>query len=237
MFDGIDEPDFDNALVQDMYDSAITELATVEAEIQVLQKRLDAQMAKQGAPQSPEPPKWDVAAHPILGKLAQPAEPAKEENFVVGDIVEAKWTDKIYYKAKVTTVTGSQDRPRYTVQFIGYSDTLTLERESLRAIHGTKRKAETFSAPQSSVPKAPVAQPSSTVISAAPNLKPGVVNQAAKPAEGGDEPPKKKSHMNVFPNAVILVPPPPSPTPKMVVPIESLSFCQPISKFRTKQAA
>lgn len=53
--------------------------------------------------------------------LNENLESTKEfQRFNVGDIILAKWLtgDKQYYKAKVTSVTGSSHKPLYTVRFI-----------------------------------------------------------------------------------------------------------------------
>lgn len=144
--------------------------------------QLRARLAQEEAAVAPpEPPKWSREAHPVLGKLMKPQEPEKPVSFAVGDIVEAKWTDKHYYKAKVSMVTGSADNPKYLVKFVEYKDTLTVDRWGIRALmdqdYSKKRKAES----------APVAQ-SLTVISpasaVAPALKANTVNNDTEEAPG-----------------------------------------------------
>jgi len=178
---------------QTLFDDIQTELKAATDKLETLQKRLEIELKKSSAePEAPVPEsKWDRSKHPVLGAQLVPKEPEKLKNFEVGDAVEVKWTDRVWYKAKVTTVTGSTDNPRYTVKFKDYPETYTVDRDNIRAASGgTKRKAEepavTVSPP---IQPAPIPQSSAT-ISAAPNLKP-VPETPVDPAALLREQPKK----------------------------------------------
>jgi survival-of-motor-neuron-related-splicing factor 30 len=112
-------------------------LATLRNEIAALEVTL---------PKIPEPavPKFDPEKHPLLKTVTEKVEPVKPVNFNAGDVCEAQWKDKLWYKVKVQTVLGSASDPKYHVRFLDYKDsTLTVGRDSIRPIvNEKKRKAE-----------------------------------------------------------------------------------------------
>lgn len=103
--------------------------------------QLEATLPKQAEPAAP---KFDPEKHPLLKKVTDKVEPAKPITFNAGDLCEAQWTDKQWYKVKVQTVLGSASDPKYHVRFIDYKDsTLTVGRDSVRPlVSEKKRKAE-----------------------------------------------------------------------------------------------
>jgi survival-of-motor-neuron-related-splicing factor 30 len=129
-----------------------SQIAASTARLNELRARLQIEEA---AVAPPEPPKWSREAHPILGKLMKPREPEKPISYSVGDVVEAKWTDKHFYKAKITMVTGSNDNPKYLVRFADYPDTVTVDRWAVRPLadhsYDKKRKAESVLQPAATV--------------------------------------------------------------------------------------
>jgi survival-of-motor-neuron-related-splicing factor 30 len=128
--------------------------------------KLNAELAKLEAtlPKAPEPaaPKFDPEKHPLLKKASEKAEVAKPVVFSTGDLCEAQWTDRQWYKVKIQTVLGSSSDPKYHVRFLDYQDsTLTVGRDAIRPLmNEKKRKAE-------AVPTTPTTAPatSSHVIS------------------------------------------------------------------------
>uniref|UniRef100_A0A060T336 ARAD1C29348p n=1 Tax=Blastobotrys adeninivorans TaxID=409370 RepID=A0A060T336_BLAAD len=73
--------------------------------------------------------------------------------FNVGDTVLAQWRDKRYYQAKITQITGSTLNPRYTVNFVKFSEVETLSQDNVRAFKGPPRAP----APSSRTPMPPSA--------------------------------------------------------------------------------
>ncbi|KAF2203611.1 hypothetical protein GQ43DRAFT_366502 [Delitschia confertaspora ATCC 74209] len=161
-----------------------------DVKITDLQERLQAAEAAAG----PEAqPKWVKEDHPLYRKPAEP-EAVKPIVYNVGDMVEAKWTDRMWYKAKIAMVIGSAENPKYNVRFIDYKDSsLTVDREQVRPLHNDKKR-KTDAAPVTQSPYTPTPQKTGPVISAGPNIKP-IANTAGKEAEsadGEDRPQKKK---------------------------------------------
>jgi survival-of-motor-neuron-related-splicing factor 30 len=109
-------------------------LARLRPELAELQARL---------PQAPQQaaPKFDPEKHPLLRKAIDKQEPEKPVTFSTGDIVEAQWTDRSWYKAKIQSVLGSASAPKYLVRFIEYEDSITVDRNAVRALP-TKRKRD-----------------------------------------------------------------------------------------------
>ncbi|PVH99524.1 hypothetical protein DM02DRAFT_614950 [Periconia macrospinosa] len=152
-------------------------IADLNAKLEPLYKERDAMQAK--LPEAPKPaaPKFDVEKHPVLKKMVEKADaeadvPAK---FDTGDIVEAQWADKQFYKAKIQTILGSKSAPKYHIKFLDYDESMTVDRESLRAIPiKRKREPEEPAVPVTSTPQ---------VISG-----PVSVNPEAKKAKGEASP-------------------------------------------------
>lgn len=116
-------------------------------------KRLRPELAalESQLPQAPEPdmPKFDPEKHPLLRKTVEKQEPEKAVVFNTGDMCEAQWTDKSWYKAKIQSILGSVSAPKYLVRFIEYEDTMTIDRTQVRPLPSKrKREPETAAAPQ-----------------------------------------------------------------------------------------
>lgn len=94
-------------------------------------------------PQTTQPstPKFDPEKHPLLRKTMEKQEPDKPVTFNTGDMVEAQWTDRSWYKAKIQSVLGSSSAPKYLVRFIEYADSITVDRNAVRPLP-SKRKRE-----------------------------------------------------------------------------------------------
>ncbi|KAF2744607.1 hypothetical protein M011DRAFT_408211 [Sporormia fimetaria CBS 119925] len=96
-------------------------------------------------PQKPEPiaPKFDPAKHPLLKKASEKQEPAKPAALNTGDLCEAQWSDRQWYKAKIQTIMGSASDPKYLVRFLDYDDsTLTVGRDSVRPLLNERKRKE-----------------------------------------------------------------------------------------------
>jgi len=118
--------------------------------------RLRAELAKLEAqmPQTAQPaaPKFDPAKHPLLRKTAEKQEPDAPVNFTPGDMVEAQWSDRSWYKAKVQSVLGSASAPKYLVRFIEYEDSLTVDRNAVRALPSKRKREEPAAVPSPALP-------------------------------------------------------------------------------------
>lgn len=152
--------------------------------------RLESQM-----PHAPEPeaPKFDPEKHPLLRRNIEKPEPEKAVVFSTGDMCEAQWTDKSWYKAKVQSVLGSASAPKYLVRFIEYGDTLTVDRTAVRPLP-SKRKQNTETAPTAQSAGPAAAAPH--VISGPVSVNPGAqmpqstVKDAVEPAKPSRVPTK-----------------------------------------------
>ncbi|KAJ4371393.1 hypothetical protein N0V83_004610 [Neocucurbitaria cava] len=134
-----------------MKEEAERSVATFEANIAKYKEQLAALEAE--LPQAPEPvvPKFDPEKHPLLRKTVEKQEPEKAVVFSTGDMCEAQWTDKSWYKAKIQSILGSVSAPKYLVRFIEYDDTMTVDRSAVRPLPN-KRKREVEPAPQPAAP-------------------------------------------------------------------------------------
>ncbi|KAH8730775.1 hypothetical protein GQ44DRAFT_699835 [Phaeosphaeriaceae sp. PMI808] len=107
-------------------------------------KRLRPELAELEAqlPSAPQPaaPKFDPEKHPLLRKATEKLEPEKPVTFSTGDIVEAQWTDRSWYKAKIQSVLGSSSAPKYLVRFIEYEDSITVDGQSVRPLPNKRRR-------------------------------------------------------------------------------------------------
>ncbi|CBX91518.1 hypothetical protein IAQ61_010863 [Plenodomus lingam] len=116
-------------------------LKTLRSELAALESQL---------PQAPQAdgPKFDPEKHPLLRKTVEKQEPEKNHVFSTGDMCEAQWSDKSWYKAKIQSILGSVSAPKYLVRFIEYDDTLTVDRAAVRPLPSKrKREPETAQAP------------------------------------------------------------------------------------------
>ena len=165
-----------------------TTLAKLDATLAKLHEHLAELEAT--LPKKPEPatPKFDPEKHPLLKKNAESTEPAKPVVFNAGDLCEAQWTDRQWYKAKVQTVLGSTSDPKYHVRFVEYPDTLTVGREAIRPQYNEKkRKAD--AAPATAPAAPPVNSPH--VISGPASINPNAV-AANKEASAETNPPTNR---------------------------------------------
>jgi survival-of-motor-neuron-related-splicing factor 30 len=75
-----------------------------------------------------------------LRKAAEKQEPEKPVTFSTGDMVEAQWTDRSWYKAKIQSVLGSASAPKYLVRFIEYEDSITVDRNAVRPLPSKRKR-------------------------------------------------------------------------------------------------
>jgi survival-of-motor-neuron-related-splicing factor 30 len=128
-------------------------IADQEAKLTKLRPQL-AELEAQ-LPQKPQAaaPKFDPEKHPLLRKTLEKQEPEKPVFFGPGDVVEAQWTDRSWYKAKVQSVLGSASAPKYLVRFIEYDDSITIDHTAVRPLPSKrKREPEPATAPSPAVP-------------------------------------------------------------------------------------
>jgi survival-of-motor-neuron-related-splicing factor 30 len=171
-----------------------TEIVSKVAEIDATLDRLRCELAalEDELPQTAEPagPKFDPEKHPLLRKTMEKQEPEKALAFSTGDIVEAQWTDRSWYKAKIQSILGSVSAPKYLVKFIEYDDTLTVDRTAVRPLpNKRKREAEPVSAPAPSTPVTSTPH----VISGPASINPNA--QAAKNNAASDDLERKPSRI------------------------------------------
>ncbi len=85
-----------------------------------------------------------IPAEPVWEKKRryQDREALKKE-VKTGDTVMAKWVsgDHQFYAAKVTSVTGSTDAPVYTVRFLEYTESQTLQSHQIKRITESKKRS------------------------------------------------------------------------------------------------
>jgi survival-of-motor-neuron-related-splicing factor 30 len=121
-------------------------LARLRSELTTLEDQL---------PQTAQPaaPKFDMEKHPLLRKTVEKQEPEKQVSFSTGDMVEAQWSDRSWYKAKIQSVLGSASAPKYMVRFIEYEDSMTVDFNAVRPLPSKrKRDPEPVAAPSPAVP-------------------------------------------------------------------------------------
>jgi survival-of-motor-neuron-related-splicing factor 30 len=178
------------------------EIAKHDAKLDRLRSELaalEAQLPQSSAePAEPTAPKFDPEKHPVLRKTMEKQEPEKAVTFSIGDICEAQWTDRSWYKAKIQSILGSVSAPKYLVRFIEYDDTLTVDRAAVRPLaNKRKREAEPASA---SAPSVPVVS-SAHVISGPASMNPNAQN-VRKPGgievSGEDKKPSRIANKGVL---------------------------------------
>lgn len=168
----------DNEEVAGMSADIEAAIAGHEAKLVTLREKRAALEAQLPAEPAKAVPKFDPEQHPMLKKGLEKAEPEKPVVFNTGDVCEARWTDGLWYKAKVKTILGSASAPKFHVLFVEYNDTATLDRDALRPIQ-SKRKRDPEPAPT------PASQPAaSTPVTSTPHVisGPASVNPKAQPA-------------------------------------------------------
>jgi survival-of-motor-neuron-related-splicing factor 30 len=179
-----------SAEITQMRNEIVSTIAGIDAKLDRLRSELAALETE--LPQAAEPagPKFDPEKHPLLRKTAEKQEPDKAVAFSTGDIVEAQWTDRSWYKAKIQSILGSVSAPKYLVKFIEYDDTLTVDHSAVRPLlNKRKRDAEPVAAP------APLTPVTSTphVISGPASMNPNI--QTAKKNAAADDMEKKPSRI------------------------------------------
>lgn len=166
------------------YEDMREELSTYVARHEAALNRLRSELAnlESQLPQAAEPdvPKFDPEKHPLLRKAMEKQEPEKAVVFNTGDICEAQWTDKSWYKAKIQSILGSASAPKYLVRFLEYDDAMTVDRTAVRPLP-SKRKREPDNAPASQPATSTTSTPH--VISGPASLNP---NAAAAKKNAGD---------------------------------------------------
>ena len=181
----------------------LNEIAKHDAKLERLRPELAALEAQ--LPQSPaEPagPKFDPEKHPVLRKAMEKQEPEKAVSFSIGDICEAQWTDRSWYKAKIQSILGSVSAPKYLVRFLEYDDTLTVDRTAVRPLaNKRKRDAEPASVATPPVPVVSSAHVISGPASMNPNAHAGKnaaleVNEDKKPSRIANKGILKKRQSN-----------------------------------------
>ncbi|KAF3006543.1 hypothetical protein E8E13_005849 [Curvularia kusanoi] len=129
-------------------------------------------------PQAPTPaaPKFDPEKHPVLRKAMEKQEPDKPLVLNTGDMCEAQWTDRSWYKAKIQSKLGSASAPKYLVRFLEYDDTLTVDSDRVRPLPN-KRKRE----PEAAAVPSPITPTTSTphVISGPASINPNAKSTTA----------------------------------------------------------
>jgi survival-of-motor-neuron-related-splicing factor 30 len=158
-------------------------LARLRSELTALEDQL---------PQTAQPaaPKFDMEKHPLLRKTVEKQEPEKPVSFSTGDMVEAQWSDRSWYKAKIQSVLGSASAPKYMVRFIEYEDSMTVDFNAVRPLPSKrKRDPEPLAAPTPAVPVTSTPH----VISGPASVNPNA--QVPKKNNAGEEEIKPKSRI------------------------------------------
>ena len=137
--------------------------------------------------------KWSRNDHPAYKAGYKPPEAEVEEAptqpvFSVNETVLARWKtgDGGFYNARITSKTGSQANPVYTVLFNNYNTTETCRSKDIRplSVEAKKRKADSMSGSST-----PVQSANPNVISAAPTVDPSLAQQVKKePSKVSDGP-------------------------------------------------
>lgn len=166
-------------------------IPALDANIAKLQQQLAALQAELPSVPQPAAPKFDPEKHPLLRKAIEKQEPEKAVVFSTGDMCEAQWTDKGWYKAKIQSILGSSSAPKYLVRFIEYDDTLTVDSRAVRPLP-SKRKRE----PEPAAATQPTTPVTSTphVISGPASVNPNA-QLAKNDAADDDLAPKKRSKL------------------------------------------
>lgn len=168
-----------------------TYVAKHEATLARLRPELAALEAELPQASQPAAPKFDPEKHPLLRKAVEKQEPEKPVIFSPGDMVEAQWTDRSWYKAKIQSVLGSASAPKYLVRFLEYDDSITVDRTAVRPLPSKrKRDPEPVSVPSPAVPVTSTPH----VISGPASINPSA--QTARKNAVAEEEPKKSRIAN-----------------------------------------
>ncbi|KAH7384589.1 hypothetical protein BKA66DRAFT_417020, partial [Pyrenochaeta sp. MPI-SDFR-AT-0127] len=179
-----------------MKEDAEREMPLLEAKIAAAHAEIEALDSELPETAEPAVPKFDPEKHPLLRKTVEKLEPEKAVVFSTGDMCEAQWTDKSWYKAKIQSILGSVSAPKYLVRFIEYDDTMTVDRSAVRPLP-SKRKREPE--PAAALSNAPVTS-TPHVISGPASINPNA-QAARKNTTNDDTEPKQASRV---PNKGIL---------------------------------
>ncbi|KAF2853051.1 hypothetical protein T440DRAFT_317908 [Plenodomus tracheiphilus IPT5] len=141
-----------NQEIEEMRTEMKAFIDTADATLTGLRSELATLEAQLPQTATADVPKFDPEKHPLLRKTIEKQEPEKHVVFTTGDMCEAQWTDKSWYKAKIQSILGSVSAPKYLVRFVEYDDTLTVDRTAVRPLPSKrKREPETAPAPQPAV--------------------------------------------------------------------------------------
>lgn len=151
--DGIIESTGDSEEMQALRAECTDNVTKLDADLDRLRSELAALEAQLPHTTEPSGPKFDPEKHPLLRKNMEKQEPEKAVVFNTGDMCEAQWTDRSWYKAKIQSILGSVSAPKYLVRFIEYDDTMTVDRTAVRPLaNKRKREPEPASVPAPSAP-------------------------------------------------------------------------------------
>ncbi|KAF2830673.1 hypothetical protein CC86DRAFT_367382 [Ophiobolus disseminans] len=190
MVRGIMETDGRSQEYEDMEQEIIRSMALHETSLARLRPQLQKLEAQLPQTAQPAAPKFDPEKHPLLRKVAEKQEPEKPVTFAPGDPVEAQWTDRSWYKAKVMSVLGSASAPRYIVRFVEYDEKITVDSNAVRPPPSKKKyNMEPAAAPSPALPVTSTPH----VISGPASINPGA--QAAKKNAVEDDELKPKSRI------------------------------------------
>lgn len=153
-------------------------------------KSLEAQLPKDNT--APER-KYDPEQHPVLKKTLEKAEPAKAVVYNTGDVIEARFVDGLWYKAKIMTILGSSSAPKYKINYVEYNEDATVDRDAIRPIQN-KRKRDPEPAPPAAAPSSVTSTPH--VISGPASVNPKAQNATQDTLGDNAEPKKRKKIPN-----------------------------------------
>lgn len=195
---------------------ALAQIESLEAQIAAVNKSSDALAPPPPAAADhdaiPQPPKYDMSKHPKFRKQSPEAATVPPESvqtvFNVKDTVLARFSeDRQWYKAVITSKTGSPNDPVYTVTFKEYGNQETKRKNEIRPVHVENKKRKADGSPAVSLPATPATTASpapksvqnGAVISAAPAIDTSLVpkREPSKVSDGptrmAPEPKKLKS--------------------------------------------
>lgn len=186
---GLMETDGRTQEYEDMEQEMNSAMAMHEASLARLRPQLTKLESQLPQTAQPAVPKFDPEKHPLLRKAAEKLEPEKPVTFTTGDMVEAQWTDRSWYKAKIQSVLGSASAPKYLVRFIEYEDSITVDRNAVRPLPSKRKREPEPGAPSPALPMTSTPH----VISGPASINPGA--QVAKKNVVDDDESKSKSRL------------------------------------------
>lgn len=166
-----------------------------EAQIEPLREQLKALEAQLPEGNTAPERKYDPEQHPLLKKAVEKAEPAKAVVYNTGDIIEARFFDGLWYKAKIMTILGSSSAPKYKINYVEYNEDATVDRDAIRPIQNKrKREMEPVSAAAPATALSPVTS-TPHVISGPASVNPKT-QMTKQDTPGDDAEPKKRKIPN-----------------------------------------